>query len=109
MSMVFENYQLLELFDDYRLIEPEVEIAEFSSSYKHNLVLNLHVSPYDGYASLTLFDKESDKNIFDVGMEDLVRIDCKDGKLFFFKENNRYDPIITIQVKPYVSLLSFRL
>ncbi len=104
MSGLFEEYQLLALFDDYKIIDPEVKIGEYSVTYDKKMTFILYVSTYESTAILTLINNDTNNIIFNIGIKKLEKIICKEEKLFFFKERSLQQPILTIQIKPMISL-----
>jgi len=104
MSVLYDKKIFSEVFDSLQVHDEYAEIVEYTIFDKYKSKLNLHISTYDEYATVTLMRKDNRSWVFDIGIEHLDRIIYEKNKLEFYKDDNLEKPALTITIKPEISL-----
>ncbi len=95
---------LLILFDSEEILDKEARIVRYKYTFNEDFIFTLYISGIEDVVTISLSHKKLDLFIFDVLLEDITKIICKENKLFFYKKSNIEEPSAIVQVKPSVSL-----
>jgi hypothetical protein len=113
---MFVRWELLELFDQERIIDKESETYEYILSTYNNMKFRLCISTFDEHASIMLQDPALEMWIFGFGLEGVTRIkverEMSQGHYFVGKEvtflsffqHESTISVLRVLVKPMVSL-----
>ena len=104
MSVLYDKNFFLEVFDSLKVHDEYAEIVEYTILDKYKSRLDLHISTYDEYATVTLMRKDKKSWVFDIGIEHLDRIVYEKNMLKFYKNDNLENPSLTVTIKPEISL-----
>lgn len=111
MCIEFEQWKLLEFFDEEEILEANGVCVRYNIKTGDNSIFSLYIEPYDEYANVSL--TRSDKLgalagiIFEVSFKNVCKIDCTKTELLIYKKTpqNWYDTAdFIITVKPNVRL-----
>jgi len=104
MSVLYDKKIFSEVFDSLKVHDEYAEIVEYTVLDKFKLRLDLYISTYDDYATVTLMRNNREGWIFDIGIEHLDKIIYEKNALSFYKNDNVEKPALTITIKPEISL-----
>ncbi|UFJ41429.1 hypothetical protein LOK74_02515 [Brevibacillus humidisoli] len=100
MSIKFDEYLLLELFESEPIIiDSEAEIYKYQKKDNIGLAIILYFSVYDQYATVRLEHKDIIKPLFEVEINNLRLIDADNEKISLFKQESK-EPAIQIIISP---------
>ena len=107
MSFFYDRIEMLELFDEEKIIDEEVKIVFYLIKDK-NAALSMYLSPYEGIVCLILNIKAPNVCIGEIRLGDIGKMYIDRGipgviKLLFFKENQE-EPLAILMIKPEISL-----
>lgn len=103
MSIEFDEYQLIELFEsEPTIIDKEAEIYQYQLKDKLGLELFLYFSVYDQYVAIRLEHRELGIPIYDVEVKNVEEIRADNVKLLVIKQNQ--DQVAEIMLKPNFNL-----
>ena len=108
MSLAYNRFEFLEFFDNERIVDPEVETVRYSISIDEVFIFELYISPYDGYASITLNYNKWEKFIFNIDIRNSgeIKLDKqkKDYAFLGFYRDESINSILIVPLKPTISL-----
>lgn len=106
MSIAYKRLELLEFFDNERIIDNEAESVEYSLSLD-GFLFKLYLAAYDEFSSATLLYGKWDNPIYNIGLNKIIKVEIVQFKpgissLKFYRENLS-DPVLSIMFKPTIS------
>ena len=104
MSVFYEKENLLSVFDSVRIIDKHAEVIEYTLLNEFKQRLDLYISTYDEYATVTFMREDEKSWFFDVGIKNLEKIIYEEDTLKFYKNDNAENPALTVKMKPGISL-----
>lgn len=96
--------ELLALFDEEDIIDDDAKIYQYKAKVSEIFLFTLYISWIEGFSALNLKHKDFDNFIFDIGITNIEKIECINNQLFVYKETIN-NPILSIRIKPFISLL----
>lgn len=104
---LYDRYELLELFDNERIVEEALGNVEYTLRTADGHTLCLFIAPIEHFITLTLEYKQQPVPLFDIGFHNIVKIICNNQKtgvilLSFYKKDSE-NPAFSLMVKPYIS------
>lgn len=107
MSIEYTKFEMLEFFDNERIIDTETQDVEYSLYVEDVFIFKLHIMPYDQYASITLNYNKWEMFVCNIGMDNITKISLDRSKqgcafLNFYREGSE-EPLLTVTLKPTIS------
>ena len=100
MSTGYKKKELEALFDQVEVVDKEIEAYRYYLALKNNLTFILSISPYDEFASISLWRKDLESWIFDIGVNNLAWIICDKNSVKLYKDENKKKVSVFITIKP---------
>lgn len=96
MYIKYDEYELLELFENEPVSVFDEEVGTFIYSKFDNLGFKLvmMMSIYDFECNMSLNHDSYQKPIFEFKLKDVDSIKCDDGKMLFIRKDNKQSVII---------------
>lgn len=92
---MIDKYELLELFENEpKVFDEEVGIYEYERTDAHGFVFTMNLILCEGRCSITLKHKDLKYPIFDLGLDEVNSIKCKEDKLIIQQTNNSKNVVI---------------
>lgn len=106
--MKYHRFELLELFDEEKAIDVEVDIFKYFLK-RNNFIFSLYISPHDDFCAISLFYENYKDFIFDIGINKLKKLEVNKKNddrtiLDFFDSKSEYIPVLSVIVKPTISV-----
>ena len=104
MSIKFQKYELLELFENFpKIIDEEAHIYLYSKKSEYGFELELFISQYEGTCIVTLYFEQNKRwTLYDFKINDVVELKVDENKLSIIKESEKS---IIIYFKPIFQLI----
>lgn len=105
---MFDKLEFLELFDEERILDRQVGTVEYKLKFEEKFILGLYMMPCEDYASVSLSYNNWGFFIFDIGLNEINKIDVdkkKPGYVFlnFYKKKSE-EPVLRMQIKPTIAI-----
>ena len=101
---IYEHNELLKLFSTFRVLDEDATMMEYTVVVEGGLIFDLHIWPYDEYASIMLLRPDKESWLFDVAIDHLDKIIYDGVALKIFRDENKNEPALVVTIKPHISL-----
>jgi hypothetical protein len=104
----YDRIDFLEFFDTERIIDEEPGIIEYKIASSEGVTLKISMITCEGRVNFTLISKAGIELIA-FGFDDIAYITCDKNKpglirFLFYREGKEEEPVVTVLVKPTISL-----
>jgi len=104
MSTGYDKSELTALFDKVEVVDQEAMAYRYYIYLENGLVFILSISPYDEFASVSLWRKNQKSWVFDIGINNLAWITCDKDSLRLYKDENKNKASVVVTIRPRFSL-----